>query len=100
MPCGPSPGKRLPGAPIEAFQACRIPTAGAGGGARRALRRYPLTLRPQVLGAARRGASAAVTPVAEFLDESWAGWRPIELGSSLGRGGALIEQEDFGEVIA
>ena len=34
----------------------------------------------------------AVTPVAELLDESWVGWRPIELGSSLGRGGALIEQ--------
>ena len=39
-------------------------------------------------------------PVAEFLDMFWVGRRPIELGSSLGRNGALIEQEDFGEIVA
>jgi hypothetical protein len=38
--------------------------------------------------------------VAEFLDKSWVGRRPIELGSSLGRVGALIEQQDFGKVLA
>jgi hypothetical protein len=42
----------------------------------------------------------AVASVAEFLDESWVGWRPIELGSSLGRDGALVEEEDFSEVVA
>jgi hypothetical protein len=42
----------------------------------------------------------AVAPVAEFLDKSWVGRRPVELISSLGRDGALIEQQDFGEIVA
>jgi hypothetical protein len=37
--------------------------------------------------------------VAEVLDKSWVGWRPIGLGSGLGRGHALIDQENFGEVV-
>jgi hypothetical protein len=51
---------------------------------------YPLGLRP--IRSSPPGASVAVTAVAELLDESWVGWRPIELGPGLGRGGALIEQ--------
>ena len=46
------------------------------------------------------GALPAVAALAEFLDESWVGRGPVELGASFGRGGALIEQEDFGEVVA
>ena len=42
----------------------------------------------------------AITPVAELLYKSWMGRRPIELGSSLGRDGALIDQEDLGEIVA
>jgi hypothetical protein len=38
--------------------------------------------------------------VAELVDECWMGRMPAELGSSLGRVGALIEQEDFGEIVA
>jgi hypothetical protein len=38
--------------------------------------------------------------VAEFFDKSWVGRRPIEFGSSLGSDGALIEQQDFGQVVA
>jgi hypothetical protein len=45
-------------------------------------------------------ASVAITPVAELLDKSWVGRRPIELGSSIGRDGPLIEQQDFGKVLA
>jgi hypothetical protein len=43
-------------------------------------------------GVASIGPLVAVTPVAKLLDESWVGWRPIKLGSSLGRDGSLIEQ--------
>ena len=53
---------------------------------------WPPLRRPTRGRVASSAASVAVTPVAELLDESWVGWRPIELGSSLGRDGALIEQ--------
>src|SRR6185503_12753668 len=46
------------------------------------------------------GGHFAVGPVAELLDESRTGWAPIEVGSRLGRVGALVEQEDFGEIVA
>jgi hypothetical protein len=49
-------------------------------------------LEPRACTIALSGPSVAVAPIAELLDESWVGWGPIELGSSLGRGGALIEQ--------
>src|SRR4051794_6088129 len=45
-------------------------------------------------------APIAVTPVAELVDEPRMGRRPIELASGPGGAGALIEQEDFGEVVA
>ena len=38
--------------------------------------------------------------MAELLDESRTGRTPIEVGSRLGRVGALVEQEDFGEIVA
>jgi len=38
--------------------------------------------------------------VAELLDESRTGRTPTELASRLGRIGALVEQEDFGEIVA
>ncbi len=40
-----------------------------------------------------------VASVAELVDQSWMGRRPIELVPSLGRECALIEQEDSGEVL-
>src|SRR4051812_15457886 len=43
--------------------------------------------------------SVAVTAVAELVDESLMGRRPIELGASPGRVRPLIEQQDLGEVV-
>jgi hypothetical protein len=42
----------------------------------------------------------AVTAVAELVDQCWMGRGPVELGSGLHRVGALIEQEDLGEIVA
>jgi hypothetical protein len=41
-----------------------------------------------------------VGTMAEFVGEPWVGWLPVELGPSLGRLGALIEQQDCGEIVA
>jgi hypothetical protein len=46
------------------------------------------------------GLSLVVTALEKLVDESWVGWRPTEVGSSLGGIGALVEQKDFGEVVA
>src|SRR4051794_29980588 len=60
----------------------------------------PRTAERRIRGVAVNGRSVAVAPLAELFGESWMGRTPIELGSSLGRVGALIEQEDLGEVVA
>src|SRR5690242_4979964 len=52
-----------------------------------------------VLGA-RRDARSAVAAIAELVYERQARWKSIELGASPRGVGALIEQEDPGEVIA
>jgi hypothetical protein len=46
------------------------------------------------------GRHLAVAPVAQLIDESRMGRMPVELGPRLGCVGALIEQQDFGEVFA
>ena len=38
--------------------------------------------------------------MAEFLDESRTGGKPTEFRSRPGRGRALTEQQDFGEIVA
>src|SRR6266702_1548233 len=51
----------------------------------------------------RRGGpyeSFAVAPVAELVGKRWMGRMPAELGPGPGRVGALVEQQDLGEVVA
>src|SRR5580692_10629659 len=43
--------------------------------------------------------SAAVTPLAELVDQRRAGWFPTELGPRLGGLSALAQEEDLGEVL-
>src|SRR5436190_11434633 len=67
--------------------------------------------RPEVAGAPARlaaspgrrqapssGRHLAVAALAKFLDEPWFRRSPVKLDSRLGRDGALIEQQDRGEI--